>query len=79
MDGLNHENADIFLTTEAGFQQIQHELGRKVNEQAGKDAQTFVAGTPLLVLCDTIAAANTMIHEKRTGLQADVVEYISQP
>ncbi|GAB7356492.1 hypothetical protein MBLNU459_g7248t3 [Dothideomycetes sp. NU459] len=79
MEGLNHDNEDIFLTTESGLEHLQHELGRKMEEKSDKDAQMYVAGTPLLVLCDTIAAANAMIHHRRAGNHADIVEYISQP
>lgn len=76
---LNHVDADIFLATETGYAHIQHELRSKMDEQSGKEAQAFLADTPLLVLCDTIAAANTLVHNKRSKPQAHVVEFISQP
>ncbi|KAL1306184.1 hypothetical protein AAFC00_004286 [Neodothiora populina] len=79
MTGLDQADADIFLTTEVGLEQIQGELDKIMEKQSDKDAQISVKGTPLLVLCTSASTANYMLHNQRMGETADIAEYISQP
>lgn len=77
MIGLDQSDADIFLTTEQGLEQIQDQLVKVQHKQSEKDAQSAVKNTPLLVLCNSASIANYMLQNQRQG--AGIAEYISQP
>lgn len=80
MKDLDQSDANIFLTTEQGLGQIREQLDKQMRKQSDKDVQDVLAATPLLVLCQSAATANAMLHNQRAdGDSADIAEYISQP
>lgn len=79
MRNLDQANVDIFLTTEQGFNDIQEQLRKHMQSQSDIDAQSAIAATPLLVLCDSATTANMMFHKSHGRESSVITEYISQP
>jgi len=78
-EGLDKENADIYLTTTQGADDMNdsvYQTGCKSQDQV---TQKRVAATPLLVLCDAASTAQRKIKNQNEYPGFGIAEYISQP
>ncbi|KAK6005142.1 hypothetical protein QM012_007921 [Aureobasidium pullulans] len=73
--GLDQSGVDVFLTTEKGLEQVQDQLDTRMESDSDKDAQNQVADIPLLVICNSVSAANAMMHNPKPH----VTGVLSQP
>ncbi|KAI4718236.1 hypothetical protein E4T48_05589 [Aureobasidium sp. EXF-10727] len=64
-NGIDQSGVDVFLTTEKGLDQVQDQLEKRMENQSDKDAQSEEADIPLLVICNSVSAANAMMHHPR--------------
>jgi signal transduction histidine kinase len=73
--GIDQSEVDIFLTTEKGLELVQDQLEKRMGNKHDKDAQDALADIPLLVICNSVSAANAMMHHPRshvTGVLSQV-------
>ncbi|KAH0359214.1 hypothetical protein KCU65_g10079, partial [Aureobasidium melanogenum] len=73
--GLDQSGVDVFLTTEKGLEQVQDQLDKRMDKNSDKEAQNQVADIPLLVICNSVSAANAMMHNPKPH----VTGVLSQP
>lgn len=73
--GLDQTGVDVFLTTERGLDQVKDQLERRMKNRIDQKAQDREADIPLLVICNSVAAANAMMHAP----SAHVSAVLSQP
>lgn len=73
--GLDQSGVDVFLTTEKGLEQVQDQLDKRMESKSDKEAQNQVADIPLLVICNSVSAANAMMHNPKPH----VTGVLSQP
>lgn len=73
--GLDQSGVDVFLTTEKGLEQVQDQLDQRMESDTDKDAQNQVADIPLMVICNSVSAANAMMHNPKPH----VTGVLSQP
>jgi len=73
--GIDQTGVDVFLTTEKGLEQVQGQLKERMKNKSDKDAQNELADIPLLVICNSVSAANAMMHHPRSH----VTGVLSQP
>jgi signal transduction histidine kinase/CheY-like chemotaxis protein len=73
--GIDQSGVDVFLTTEKGLEQVQDQLEERMGNKSDKDAQNKLADIPLLVICNSVSAANAMMHHPRSH----VTGVLSQP
>ncbi|TIA64051.1 hypothetical protein D6C77_01703 [Aureobasidium pullulans] len=73
--GLDQTGVDVFLTTEKGLDQVKDQLERRMKNRIDQKAQDREADIPLLVICNSVAAANAMMHAP----SAHVSAVLSQP
>ncbi|KAI5204636.1 hypothetical protein E4T38_04634 [Aureobasidium subglaciale] len=73
--GLDQSGVDVFLTTEKGLEQVETQLHKRMMSKSDKEAQDKEADIPLLVICNSVAAANTMMHNPKTSVSG----VLSQP
>jgi signal transduction histidine kinase/CheY-like chemotaxis protein len=73
--GIDQSGVDVFLTTEKGLEQVQDQLEERMGNKSDKDAQNELADIPLLVICNSVSAANAMMHHPRSH----VTGVLSQP
>ncbi|CAD0083373.1 unnamed protein product [Aureobasidium vineae] len=74
-DGIDQSGVDVFLTTEKGLEQVQDQLEKRMKNQSDKNAQSKEADIPLLVICNSVSAANAMMHHPRSHITG----VLSQP
>jgi len=77
--GLDFKDADIYLTTEHGADEIQDQLARKLKSSGEKERQGRLAATPLLVICDAASTAQRKLQSKNGQKDNKTAEFISQP
>ncbi|KAG9918156.1 hypothetical protein KCV02_g12390, partial [Aureobasidium melanogenum] len=73
--GLDQSGVDVFLTTEKGLEQVQDQLDKRMENNSDQEAQNQVADIPLLVICNSVSAANAMMHNPKPH----VTGVLSQP
>jgi hypothetical protein len=73
--GLDQMDVDVFLTTEKGLSQVQDQLEQRMKTRSDRKAQSEEADIPLLVICNSVATANAMMHQPRTHIAG----VLSQP
>lgn len=74
-EGIDQSDVDVFLTTEKGLELVQNQLKKRMGNKPDKDAQDELADIPLLVICNSVSAANAMMHHP----QSHVTGVLSQP
>lgn len=74
-EGIDQTGVDVFLTTEKGLELVQTQLEERMKNKSDKDAQNELADIPLLVICNSVSAANAMMHHPRSH----VTGVLSQP
>lgn len=74
-EGIDQSDVDVFLTTEKGLKLVQDQLKKRMENKPDKDAQNELADIPLLVICNSVSAANAMMHNP----QPHVTGVLSQP
>jgi signal transduction histidine kinase/CheY-like chemotaxis protein len=74
-EGIDQSGVDVFLTTEKGLELVQDQLEKRMGKKSDKDAQDELADIPLLVICNSVSAANAMMHHPRSH----VTGVLSQP
>ncbi|CAD0107542.1 unnamed protein product [Aureobasidium uvarum] len=67
-DGIDQSGVDVFLTTEKGLEQVQDQLEKRMKSKSDQDAQSKEADIPLLVICNSVSAANAMMHNPRSHI-----------
>lgn len=73
--GLDQSGVDVLLTTEKGLEQVQGQLDKRMENNSDQEAQNQVADIPLLVICNSVSAANAMMHNPKPH----VTGVLSQP
>ncbi|KAI4755085.1 hypothetical protein E4T52_13983 [Aureobasidium sp. EXF-3400] len=74
-EGIDQSGVDVFLTTEKGLELVQDQMKKRMGNKSDKDAQNELADIPLLVICNSVSAANAMMHHP----QPHVTGVLSQP
>ena len=77
--GLHDEDADIYLTTQQGSDDLTGQLDEVTSDPKDKLTQKRVKATPLLVICDAASTAQRMIKARDRKPVFGITEYISQP